>query len=189
MWRNNSGGSPRIYAGDNRTRLKEALALGLAPQEVRTFFVSFSTFQRRFLLQSDRLCELLLDVLRDNRLKKRFQVHEFVFMPNHVHLLLTPAPEVSLEKAVQFIRGGFSFRAGKELNFRGEVWQKRFDEHRIQDAADYARHAEYTRMNPVKAGLVARPQEWMYSSARPMQEVEPAPMQFQKPSAKALVSL
>ena len=43
------------------------------------------------------------------------QVHEFVFMPNHVHLLITPAPDVSLEKAMQFIKGGFSYRAGKEL--------------------------------------------------------------------------
>jgi putative transposase len=161
--------------------------LGLAPQEIRTFFVSFAISERRFLLQSDRFCELLLDVIRDNRRKKRMEVHEFVFMPNHVHLLLTPAPDVPLEKAIQFIKGGFSFRAGRELNFRGEVWQKGFNEHRIQDAADYANHVEYMRMNPVNAGLVTRANEWPYSSARLTHEVDPAPPHLQKPSAKAPV--
>ncbi len=117
------------------------------------------------------------------------QVHEFVFMPNHVHLLLTPAPDVSLEKAVQFIRGGFSFRAGKELGFRAEVWQKGFNEHRILDAADYASHVEYTRMNPVRAGLIAQGDEWPYSSACLTQEVDAAPMHLHKPSAKAILSL
>jgi REP-associated tyrosine transposase len=151
--------------------------------------VSFSTAERGCLLQSDRLCELLLDVIRDNRGKKRMQVHESVFMPNHVHLLLTPGCEVSLEKALQFIKGGFSFRAGKELGFRAQVWQKGFNEHRIRDAADYARHVEYTRMNSVKAGLVAQANEWPYSSARLTQEVDAAPIHLQNPSAKALVSL
>ena len=145
------------------------------------------TSDRKFLLQSDRFCELLLDVIRENRYKNRMQVHEFVIMPNHVHLLITPAPEVSLEKALQFIKGGFSFRAGRELGFTGEVWQKGFNEHRIQDAADYASHVEYTRMNPAKSGLVGQANEWSYSSARLTQEVDAAPRQFQNPSAKALV--
>jgi len=73
--------------------------------------VSFSTFQRIFLLQPDRFCELLLDVTRQNRREQRFEMHEFVFMPNHAHMVLTLAPQVSLEKAIQFIKGGFSFRA------------------------------------------------------------------------------
>lgn len=173
--------------GNDLLTRRRALALALAPQEIRTFFVSFATAERKFLLQSDRLCELLPDVLRQSRLQKRFEVHEFVFMPNHVHMLLTPAPEVSLEKALQFIKGGFSFRAGKEFGFLGEVWQKGFNEHRIRDAADYRNHVEYIRMNPVKAGSVASAAEWQYSSARLTGEVDPSPAQFQRASAKAPV--
>jgi putative transposase len=82
-----------------------------APQETRTFFTSFATWERRFILQSNPLCDLLLDVIRENRTRQRFEVHEFVFMRNHVHLTLTPAPLVSLEKAMQFIKGGFSYLA------------------------------------------------------------------------------
>jgi putative transposase len=89
-------------------------------------------------------------------------VHEFVFMPNHVHLLITPAPHVSLEKAMQFIRGGFSYRSGKELSHRGAIWNPGFNEHRIRNAADYVAHRGYTYRNPVEAGLVRRPEEWPY---------------------------
>ena len=99
----------------------------LAPQETRTFLISSVTWKRRLILQSNSLCELLLDVIRENRSKQRLQVHEFVFMPDHVHLILTPAPLVSVEKAVQFIKGGFSYRAKRELNFNHEIWQQGYN--------------------------------------------------------------
>jgi putative transposase len=151
-----------------------------AAQETRTFFTSFATWERRFILQSNPLCELLLEVIRENRTRQRFQVHEFVFMRNHVHLILTPAPLVSLEKAMQFIKGGFSYRARKEAIFHGEIWQKGYNEHRIRDADEYAKHVEYLWMNPVDAGLVEHPEDYLYSSARLKAEVDPAPQQFQQ---------
>jgi len=98
--------------------------MSLAPQQTRTYFITSRTWERRAILQSHPLCDLLLNVIRENRAKDRFQVHEFVFMRDHIHLILTPAPLVSLEKAVQFIKGGFSFRAKKEGLFNGEIWQK-----------------------------------------------------------------
>jgi putative transposase len=119
-------------------------------------------------------------VIRENRLLNRMQVHEFVFMPNHVHLLLTPSPDISLEKCMQFIKGGFSFRAGRDFGFQGAVWNRGFNEHRITDLSDYAKHAQYTRMNPVKAGLVDTPEKWPYSSARLKGEVDTEPAWFQR---------
>ncbi len=89
-----------------------------APQSTRTFFVTSTTVGRRALLQSDRMAQLLVDVLAENPRKKRFLLHEFVIMSNHFHLLLTPAAEVPLEKALQLIKGGFSYReAGNTFCF------------------------------------------------------------------------
>jgi REP element-mobilizing transposase RayT len=65
-----------------------------APQSTRTFFVISTTAGRRALLPSDRMAQLLVDVLAENRRKMRFLPHEFVIMPNHFHLLLTPAAEI-----------------------------------------------------------------------------------------------
>ena len=158
----------------------------LAPQETRTFFVSFTTWDRRSILQSNSLCELLLDVLRDNRSKQRMEIHEFVFMPDHVHLIVTPAPLVSLEKAMQFIKGGFSFRAKRELNFNRNVWQKGYNEHRIKEALEYEQHVEYVWMNPVKAGIVTRAEDFVSSSAHLTSSVDPAPAQFRPLSRGAV---
>ena len=98
--------------------------MSLAPQEIRTFFISTATWERRSILQSTPLCDLLLNILRENRAKQRFELHEFVLMRDHVHLILTPSSQVPLEKAIQFIKGGFSFRAKKDLNLMGEIWQR-----------------------------------------------------------------
>src|ERR1041385_4191869 len=101
-----------------------APAKNLAPQEVRTFFISATAWGRRSIFQTERMARLFLDVLRENREKRRFEVHEFVLMPDHFHVLVTPAAEESLEKCVRYIKGGFSFRAKKELGFAGEIWQE-----------------------------------------------------------------
>ncbi len=79
--------------------------------------------------------------------------HEFVIVPNHFHLLLTPAAEVPLEKALLLIKGGFSYRAKRELHFAFEIWQASFVNHRIRDAEDYKHHHTYIGENPVKARL------------------------------------
>lgn len=116
----------------------------------------------------------MLDVLKQNRAQRRLLLHEFVIMPDHLHLLLTPAADVSLEKAVQFIKGGFSFRVKKELGYRWEVWQQSFTEHRVKDAGDYGRHRDYIRMNPVRAGLVRAPEEYPFSSES-VTDLDPCP--------------
>jgi putative transposase len=154
--------------------------MALAPQETRTFFTTSATWERRPILQSHPLCDLLLEVIHENRAKQNFQIHEFVFMPDHVHLILTPAPLVPLEKAMQFVKGGFSHRAKKEMLFQGEIWQSGYHDHRIQDANDYANHVEYIHLNPVKAGRVEKPEDYPYSSARLKTEVDPPPPQFQR---------
>jgi putative transposase len=151
----------------------------LAPQTTRTFFITTNTWGRRSLFQTDRMCQLFMDVLQKNRQLRRFELHEFVVMSEHIHLLITPAAQHSLEKCTQFIKGGFSFRAKKELGFNHEVWMPGSNEHRVKDGRDYAEHVRYIRENPVKAGLVTSPQEFRFSSASGLWELDPAPAHFQ----------
>ena len=147
----------------------------LAPQEIRSFFVTSVTDGRKAILQSQRMAGLLIDVMQQNREKGRFLLHEFVVMPDHIHLLITPAPAISLEKAMQYIKGGFSFRAKKELIYPGSVWQPKFDNDRIHDAMDYERHRNYIHQNPVRRGLARMASEYPYSSAFPGATIDPVP--------------
>jgi putative transposase len=52
------------------------------------------------------VADLLIDTLLDYRRQQKFLLHEFVVMPNHIHLILTPQG-ITLERSIQFIKGGF----------------------------------------------------------------------------------
>jgi putative transposase len=158
--------------------------LSTCSQSDRTFFVTSVTDGRRAILQSECMARLLLDVLYSYRSQGRFLLHEFVIMPDHFYLLITPAVNVSLEKALQFVKGGFSYRAKKELGFSSALWEAGFTNRRIRDAEDYQNHREYIRENPVKAHLVERCKIYPYSSAFPGLELDAVPLGL-KPLVRA----
>jgi putative transposase len=81
-----------------------------------------------------------------------YKLHAYVIMPDHLHLLISPFE--SVEKSVQLIKGGFSFRAKRELEWKGEIWQPGFTDHRIRDLEDWQKHLAYIQNNPVNAHLV-----------------------------------
>jgi hypothetical protein len=105
-------------------------------------------------------------------------------MPDHFHLLITP--KGALEHAVQLIKGGFSYRAKKELGSSAEVWQRGFSDHRIRDAEDYDKHVHYIHLNPVKRLLCESPSEYRYSSAFPGWKLDPIPQWLKPPLGQAL---
>src|SRR5271170_6909459 len=145
-----------------------------------TYFIIASNFEKQSLLQSDRMAALFIEVLFHYHKQGKYSLHEFVVMPNHFHLLITPLSPVSLEKAVQFIKGGFSYRARKELGFSGEIWQTSFYDRRVRDANEYVAFRHYIHMNPVRRGLVTLPEEFPFSSARIKMDDVP---QWLKPAA------
>ena len=104
-------------------------------------------------------------------------------MPDHVHLLITPAADITVERAIQFVKGGYSHAVGIEIS-RKEIWQKGFTDHRIRDTQDFAGHHLYIHQNPVMAKLVTRPEEYRYSSAFPGFKLDAWP-----PAAEAAISV
>jgi len=142
---------------------------------VRTFHVTSSTSEKRFLLQSDQAAHLFMRVLQKYRAQYRFRLHEFAVMPDHFHVLLTVDASTSIERAVQFIKGGFAFRAGKELGYKAPIWQRGFSEVRVLNAQAASGTWEYIRDNPVEAKLVQRAIDYRYSSAYPGYTLDPLP--------------
>src|SRR4051794_40375877 len=128
----------------------------------QTYMVTSETWGRRSLFRVERWAELFVNTLQHYR-GSAYELHAFVVMPDHFHALITPVG--ALERAVQFIKGGFSHRAKVELESNMEVWQRGFSDHRIRDAADYEVHVKYIHGNPVKAGLCEEESLYPYSSA------------------------
>ena len=147
------------------------------------YFITASTFQKESLFQSQRMAELFVKVLFDYREENKYLLHGFVLMPNHFHLLITPV--LSLERALQLIKGGFSFRAKKELAFGGEIWEKSFYDRRVRDVDDYFAYRHYIHQSPVKRGLAAAAEEYPYSSARPEFVMDKVPQRLKPVDLRA----
>jgi putative transposase len=142
-----------------------------APQELGTYFVTAVTANRRRLFQVEATADLLLKTLTDYRNQHRYHLHAFVIMPDHLHAILTPAPEVSLEKAMQFIKGGFSFRLKSKL----DVWSRSFNDSQILTPDKFQAYKNYIEQNPVRAGLTISPEAFAYSTTHRTDITDPPP--------------
>ncbi len=107
------------------------------------------------------------DMLKQVLLKfhgEHYQLHAWVIMPNHVHMLIEPAAGKSLSEILQGIKSVSAHNGNKLLGREGEFWQKESYDHLIRDDADFARCVEYIEQNPVKAGLAKAAEEFRFSS-------------------------
>jgi putative transposase len=114
------------------------------------------------LLQSERKAMLFIDVLRSYVGARKFQLHDFVVMPDHAHLLITVGNDMTIERAMQFIKGGIFPSLKKEFGYRREVWQRRFFEVRVDNRQCFLRYRDYMAQDPVKAGLADSPGRFPY---------------------------
>ena len=116
----------------------------------------------RRVLQSERNAQLLIDVLRSLAAERKFKLHDFVVMPDHLHLLLTVYDEMTIEKAMQLIKGRFSHRLSHEFGYKGEVWHRGFTEEQVMNRKSFEAHREYIAQNPVKERLATSPDDFPF---------------------------
>jgi len=150
-----------------------------------SYFVTTKCWQAHHAFQVPEVAEILLQTILNHRDRGSFLLHEFVIMPNHLHVMLTPAANASLEKCVQLIKGGSSHAIHKQRGQRLEIWQEGFHDWTIRGAEDWQSKAEYIRLNPVRAKLVERPEDWPYSSASGRVALDPAPLRYSHLSSGA----
>jgi len=111
--------------------------------------------------------ELTAEALRhfDGR---QYLLDEWVVMPNHVHLVLWPMPNFTLSQILKSRKQFIGTRANRFLGTAGQpFWQPESFDHWIRNDAEKTRIRNYIRLNPVKAGLCAKPEQWRWSSAWP----------------------
>lgn len=96
---------------------------------------------------------------------KRYRLHSWVIMPNHVHLLLTPSDGESLAAIMHSLKSFAAKEANKVLGRKGHFWSKEYFDRYIRDGEHFARTRRYIERNPVKAGLCVAPEDWEFGSA------------------------
>ena len=95
-----------------------------------------------------------------------FSMLGYVFLPDHLHLLIKPTGNSNFSQIMHSLKPNFTKAYKQTIGVTGDMklWQKRFWEHTIRDELDFERHLDYIHYNPVKHGLVASPEDWEHSS-------------------------
>lgn len=106
-----------------------------------------------------------LDLLREYGEKHGVSYWGYCLMSNHVHLVAVPEREESLSLGIGWAHQAYTRRINFRENWRGYLWQGRFFSCPL-DEAHAERALRYVELNPVRAGLVKRAEEWRWSSAQ-----------------------
>jgi len=115
-------------------------------------------------LKDSRIAECVLAAMTDAQQKQLIQIRAYALMANHVHVLLTPV--VALEQVTHQVKGATARRANIILSRTGtQFWQDESFDHWVRNPAEREKIRIYIECNPVVAGLVARPEDWPWSSA------------------------
>lgn len=95
---------------------------------------------------------------------RRYDLHSFVVMANHVPVLLTP--KIEMQWITRSLKGITARLCNQILQrTKGPFWQQECCDHWCRDDVEFQRIRDYIARNPVKAGLVKKPEEWPWSSA------------------------
>jgi putative transposase len=130
-----------------------------------TYFITACAQAHENLFQRDEVAELMVETLSKYRDAGEFALHDYVVMPDHIHVLVSLNDGRRLSRAVQLIKGGFSHELRQHGILFRAVWEQRYHARRVRDANECAEFSRYIRLNPVRKGLVQCAEDYRYSSA------------------------
>jgi putative transposase len=147
--------------------------------------------QQTFFDEADYLTYVAL--LRKRKEKAGVDIWAYCLMPNHVHLIAVPLREDSLAKLVGVTHHRYARRINGIHGWQGHLWQERFHS-LVMDEAHLVAAVRYVELNPVRAGLCERAEDWRWSSVHahlhdaPNGLVTTAPMRQRIPDWRRFLS-
>jgi putative transposase len=136
-------------------------------------FITFSCTRKRTILGTAESRDQFVDILEQTRKKYLFQVNGYVVMPNHVHLLISEPETTPLSLAIQVLKQRFS-----RTRIEEHVWESRYYDFNIFTERKRIEKLRYIHRNPITRGLVAKPEEWQWSSYQAHATEDPHPVQI-----------
>ena len=127
------------------------------------YFITATTLKRQRILANDSIAAILVREFEDARARHRWAIGSYVVMPDHVHFFCMPGPQaVPLSRFMGSWKEWTAKAIKRELQLAGNVWQREFFDHVLRSDESYSEKWNYVRENPVRAGLVPRPEDWKY---------------------------
>jgi putative transposase len=142
-------------------------------------FITFSCYRRRAHLTTPSRRDLFLRLLEHARRRYTFALLGYVLMPEHVHLPMTMPAIGDPSLVMKVVKERFTRLLRKREAFTGPVWQKRFYDFNVCTEKKRVEKLRYMHRNPVKRGLVERPEDWPWSSYRHYLTGEPSVVEIE----------
>ena len=130
------------------------------------YFLTFGTRDRRPVFRDAAPASTMAAALGGGTLDGATLFLAWVVMPDHVHLLMELSAPESLSVAVARIKSGSSRRVNAVLQRRGTLWASGYHDHALRSEESLEPVVEYLLANPMRAGLVARPEEYEFAWSR-----------------------
>ena len=147
---------------ENHTRRNSLRLKGFDYSWLRIYFVTINAHNRRPIFADNRVASATIDCLKQLRTKLGFTVYIFCLMPDHFHALIGPGASMRTLGAICGTFKSLSTRAFWRW-YDGKLWHRQFYDHIIRNRDDFDETLAYIRMNPVRRGLVERPEDWPYT--------------------------
>jgi putative transposase len=119
-------------------------------------------------------------ILQEARSRFPLSLYNYCLMTNHVHLLFAVGRDDTLPKTMHWIGNTFSRRFNKATGRHGHLWEGRYRSTLVEDASYFFRCMAYVDLNPVRAGMVAAPLDYRWSSHRAVQKEDSRDVDFHR---------
>ena len=129
----------------------------------RWFFVTCRLLPRRRIL-SELEFACLARVIREHCKEHAFLLTAWVFLPDHWHTIFYPRYPLTISGVMESIKVGATKHINRSRRESGLMWQPRFFDRALRTVKEYNEKVQYIHLNPVKAGLAKRPEDWPWSS-------------------------
>jgi putative transposase len=147
---------------EKRIDRKNSLRLQNCTYEFGAYFVTIVSFKRKRIFSDPRIARTTMKTILNLREKYNFNLYSSCLMPDHFHALIGMGESgMTLSR----ICGDFKSLSTREFwkLHRGKLWQRQFYDHIIRNEQDFRETIRYIRLNPVRANLVKKWEDWKWT--------------------------
>lgn len=108
--------------------------------------------------------QIVAEAIVSERRRVGFLLFGYVLMPDHLHVLIWPPLPITISRVFRNVKRVSSFKINRRRQTSGSRWQHQFWDRFVRDTKEFGERLEYMHMNPVRKGLINKPEQWRWSS-------------------------
>ena len=140
-------------------------------------FVTFSCYKRQPLLHTEEAKNIVHQILEQTCRQQSLRIAAYFLMPEHIHLLTNEPAKETLATFLQI----FKQLTSRQLKSpdQKQFWQRRYYDFNVSSMEKYIEKVQYIHRNPLKRGLVTKPEDYRWSSFNHYATGEPGPVEIE----------